>query len=140
MVLLHRGMKFRGEMDDENEQRFWVVKDLGNVTTASACTFSYDFRPKEECDMSTMTEVPFQVYICSYSFKTTQVQILFTKPNGAIHLRVSTATVSLTDNRDEAEKNANVSILGAHAAKAAAKLAKAGDYEQVVFFVFFSTL
>lgn len=118
MVLLHRGMKFRGEMDDENEQRFWVVKDLGNVTTASACTFSYDFRPKEECDMSTMTEVPFQV------------QILFTKPNGAIHLRVSTATVSLTDNRDEAEKNANVSILGAHAAKAAAKLAKAGDYEQ----------
>lgn len=61
MVLLHRGMKFRGEMDDENEQRFWVVKDLGNVTTTSTCTFSYDFRPKEEFDMSSLTEIPFQV-------------------------------------------------------------------------------
>eukprot|EP01106_Pelomyxa_sp_JSP_P009825 TRINITY_DN2667_c0_g4_i4.p1 TRINITY_DN2667_c0_g4~~TRINITY_DN2667_c0_g4_i4.p1 ORF type:complete len:180 (-),score=59.03 TRINITY_DN2667_c0_g4_i4:117-656(-) len=103
-------------MDDEHEQRFWVVKDLGNVTAASECTFSYDFRTKEEFDMSALTDIPFQ--------------ILFTGPDKGVHLRVSTATIKVTESRAEAEAHANASVVGAHAAKAAAKLAKEGNYEQ----------
>eukprot|EP01105_Mastigella_eilhardi_P008993 TRINITY_DN2149_c0_g1_i3.p1 TRINITY_DN2149_c0_g1~~TRINITY_DN2149_c0_g1_i3.p1 ORF type:complete len:939 (-),score=238.17 TRINITY_DN2149_c0_g1_i3:129-2897(-) len=118
MILLHRGLRFRGEMDDETEQRFWVVKDLGNVTTVSECTFSYAFRTKEEFDMSNLAEIPFQV------------QILFTRPDGAIHLRVSTATVKVTENREEAEAAADAHMIGTHAARAAAKFAKQGNYEQ----------
>ncbi|KAH3762933.1 circularly permutated Ras protein 1 [Pelomyxa schiedti] len=118
MILLHRGLRFRGEMDDEKEQRFWVVKDLGNVTTVSECTFSYAFRTKEEFDMTGLTDIPFQV------------QLLFTRPDGAIHLRVSTATIQVTENRDEAEAAANAKVIGAHAARAAARLAKGGNYEQ----------
>jgi hypothetical protein len=117
MVLLHRGLQFRGEADDEAEQRFWIVKDLGNITAASECSFSYSFRPKEEVDLSGVTEVPFQV------------QLLFTKPDGAIYLRVATATIALTDDRAQAEKQADVAIVGAAAVQKAAKLAKAGDYE-----------
>ena len=117
MVLIHRGLRFRGEMDDEQEQRFWVVKDLGNVTAQSECTVSYAFRPKEEVDLSGVREIPFQV------------QLLYTRPDGSVRLRVATATIALTDDRAEAEKKADVAIIGAHAAQHAARLAKAGDYE-----------
>jgi hypothetical protein len=118
MVLLHRGLRFQGEFDDEQLQRFWVVKDLGNVTAASECTFSYNFRSKEECDLSALREIPFQV------------QLLFTRPDNSIYLRVATATVSVTEDRLEAEKQANATVVGAHAAQHAARLAKEGKYEQ----------
>jgi hypothetical protein len=41
-----------------------VVKDLGNVTTASECSFAYSFRPKEEIgDLKDLKEIPFQVQV-----------------------------------------------------------------------------
>jgi hypothetical protein len=117
MVLLHRGLRFRGEVDDEAEQRFWLVKDLGNVSAASECTVSYAFRPKSEVDLSQVAAIPFQV------------QLLYTRPDGAVRLRVATAKISVTDNRQEAEQKADAKVIASHAAQHAAKLAKAGDYE-----------
>jgi hypothetical protein len=117
MVLLHRGLRFRGEADDEAEQRFWVVRDIGNITTASEVVIGYAFRPKEEIDMSGVAAVPFQV------------QIVYTRPDGAQMLRVATATIELTQDRAQAEKAANLGVVGAAALQHAAKLAKAGDYE-----------
>jgi len=72
MVLLHRGLQFKGEIADEQENRNWMVKDLGNVTAESECSFSYGFRPKSECDLSGIDEIPFQV------------QLLYTRPNGMV--------------------------------------------------------
>lgn len=118
MVLLHRGMRFRGEVDDEHTQRFWLVKDLGNVSAASECTVSYAFRPKEEIDLSGLAAIPFQV------------QLLYTRPDGAVRLRVATERISVTDNRAEAERQADGRVIASHAAQHAAKLAKNGNYEE----------
>ena len=81
-------------------------------------TFSYIFRPKSEIDLSDFTEVPFQV------------QLLYVRKNGMQCLRVTTAKVSVTTDRAEAEAQANVSVISTHAANRAAKLAKKGNYEE----------
>jgi len=117
MVLLHRGLQFQGEMDDEQENRNWVVKDLANVTADTECSFSYGFRPKTECDLTGLTNVPFQV------------QLLFTRPDGMQFLRVATTCVPLTDDRQQAELNADIKVIGQYASNRAARYAKQGDYE-----------
>ena len=117
MIVLHRGLKFQNEMDDENENRNWIVKDLGNVREDTKLSFSYGFRSKEECDLTNVNRIPFQVHL------------LFTKPNGERCLRISTTTIEVTNNREQAEKSANLNIIGTHAAQKAAKLAKDGEYE-----------
>jgi len=117
MVLLHRGLQFKGEIADEKENRNWMVKDLGNVTAESECSFSYAFRPKNECDLTGVDEIPFQV------------QLLYSRPNGMQCLRVATAKVTVTDDRKEAESNADVNVISTHVAARAAKMAKDGDYE-----------
>ncbi|KAH3766543.1 circularly permutated Ras protein 1 [Pelomyxa schiedti] len=233
MVLIHRSLRFRGEMDDENEQRFWLVRDLGNVTTASECTFSYSFRPKTQVatavsaqpatgitpptqdtpisavksettstsssdtistttpadtpPVTTSTTTPADIPPATTSTQTTpetlvqpastnaeptpsegsqgvsstattsatqkpdtaaappvtsgdavnapaevpfQVQLLYTKPNGAIFLRVTTEKVAVTESRQEAEHQADATVIGDHFRHHAAKLAKQGHYEE----------
>lgn len=93
-------------------------KDLGNVTAETECTFSYSFRPKSQIDLSDLQEVPFQV------------QLVFTKLNGMKCLRVATASIKLTEDREIAEKQANITVIGTHAAQRAAKYAKEGDFEK----------
>jgi len=117
MVVLHRGLQFRGEIADEKENRNWLVKDLGNITAESECSFGYGFRPKSECDLSSVNEIPFQV------------QLLYTRPNGMQCLRVATTCVKVTDDRKKAEENADVKVIGTHAVNRAARYAKDGDYE-----------
>jgi len=117
MVLLHRGLQFRGEMADEKENRNWMVKDFGNITAQTECTFSYGFRPKSECDLSGVKEIPFQVHL------------LYTRPNGMQCLRVASTVVPVTEDRQQAEENADAEVIGTHAANRAAKYAKEGDYE-----------
>lgn len=118
MVVLHRGLQFKGEMDDENENRNWLVKDLGNVTKDSDCTFRYAFRSKEECDLTGIKSIPFQL------------QLIYTRPNGMVCLRVATTNISVTDDRQKAEENAVVEVIGRHAQSKAAKYAKDGRYEE----------
>ena len=117
MVCLHRGLQFKGEMADEQENRNWLVKDLANVTADTECVFRYGFRPKSEFDMSGLSEVPFQV------------QLLFTRPDGMQYLRVATTSIPLTSDREQAERNADVTVIGNYAAQRAARYAKQGDYE-----------
>lgn len=58
---------FKEEADDE-QSRLWMVRDLGNVTDESNCSFSYTFRPKEEVDLTGLETVPFQVGVPSKPF------------------------------------------------------------------------
>jgi len=117
MIILHRGLQFRGEMDDEKENRNWIVRDMGNVNSDTELTVSYGFRPKEQYDLTNINSVPFQI------------QLMYSKPNGTRVLRISTVMLNLTDNRQQAEKLADVTVIGTHAALRAAKLAKEGDYQ-----------
>jgi len=118
MCLLHRGLRFRGEAADETEQRLWLVKDLGNVSARSECTFGYGFRPAEEVDLKDVHSVPFQV------------QLLYTRKDGGVYLRVATASVALTEDRAEAERKADIAVVRANALRQAARAAKEGDYER----------
>jgi hypothetical protein len=118
MVVLHRGLRFKGEMADEEENRNWMVKDLGNVAADTECSFRYAFRPKSECDLTGISKIPFQV------------QLLYTKANGMQCIRVATTTIEVTDDRKKAEENADVKVIATHAATRAAKYAKEGNYEE----------
>jgi hypothetical protein len=119
MACLHKALRYSGEFDDEADQRFWLVRDLGSVSATSEATFSYAFRPKEEAgDLSGLTSIPFQV------------QLLYTRPDGATFLRVSTDTIAVTQDRAEAERQADAQVVGAHVAQRAARLAKQGRYEE----------
>jgi len=112
MVCLPDSLHFKGEFDDELERRNWLVKDLGTVHKGDECTFSYGFRSVE----SKSSAIPFQV------------QVLHKRLDGTEVLRVATAEIKVTSNREEAEQNANVKVVATHAAQRAATKAKHGDY------------
>lgn len=57
-----------------------------------------------------------------------QAQIHYTKLDGTKCLRVITKEQMITTDRDKAEKNCSVSVLGSHAVRECAKLAKKGEY------------
>eukprot|EP01102_Stenamoeba_stenopodia_P022791 TRINITY_DN962_c0_g1_i1.p1 TRINITY_DN962_c0_g1~~TRINITY_DN962_c0_g1_i1.p1 ORF type:complete len:878 (-),score=250.65 TRINITY_DN962_c0_g1_i1:198-2831(-) len=116
-VVLHRGLRFRNMVDDEDD-RHHLVKDIGNVTADTECTFSYGFQPKSVFDLSGVDKIPFQV------------QLVYQKLNGMKCLRVVTTKVDVTDDRQVAEKNADIKVIGTYAAQRAGKYAKEGDYEK----------
>eukprot|EP01108_Squamamoeba_japonica_P006796 TRINITY_DN556_c0_g1_i3.p3 TRINITY_DN556_c0_g1~~TRINITY_DN556_c0_g1_i3.p3 ORF type:complete len:189 (-),score=131.44 TRINITY_DN556_c0_g1_i3:53-619(-) len=107
-------MHFRGEMDDELTNRNWIVKDLGTVTCDNNVSFRYGFRRDERV----RPRVPLQV------------QLLYTARDGAVKLRVATATIEVTEDRSEAERDANVAVVATHAAQAAARLARRGSFSK----------
>jgi len=57
-----------------------------------------------------------------------QIQIQYTKLNGARCLRLISKTTQITDKREEAEKAVNVGVVGLHSNINAAKLAAEGNY------------
>eukprot|EP01117_Protostelium_nocturnum_P015707 TRINITY_DN610_c1_g2_i1.p1 TRINITY_DN610_c1_g2~~TRINITY_DN610_c1_g2_i1.p1 ORF type:complete len:207 (+),score=74.84 TRINITY_DN610_c1_g2_i1:2-622(+) len=116
-IVLHRGLNFRGMLDDDDDRNY-MVKDLGNITAETECTFSYGFVPKSVFDFTGVKEIPFQV------------QLLYSKLNGMKVLRVVTAQIPVTDDRKTAEKDTNIQVIGTHAAKRAGAYAKEGDYEK----------
>eukprot|EP01104_Vermistella_antarctica_P001120 TRINITY_DN11176_c0_g1_i1.p1 TRINITY_DN11176_c0_g1~~TRINITY_DN11176_c0_g1_i1.p1 ORF type:complete len:926 (+),score=283.45 TRINITY_DN11176_c0_g1_i1:209-2986(+) len=117
-IILPKSLMFRGEVDDEeDEERNYLVKDLGNITADSECTFSFAFRPNKHKDEGAAKSVPFQV------------QIVHTRTDGMKVLRVATDSISVTDDRSLAEKNANIKVIGTHTAQRAARYAKEGNYE-----------
>lgn len=75
---------------------------------------SYTFRSRNGRDFSKLNSVPFQV------------QLLYTRPDGTRLLRVATATLSVTNDRDTAHKEHSV-LLAAHAVRRSANLANAGQ-------------
>jgi small GTP-binding protein len=118
MVVLHRGLQFKGEMDDEAENRNWLVKDLGTVTRDAQCAFRYAFRPREQIDLTGIASVPFQL------------QLLYTRRDGSVRMRLATARLETTVSRDDAEKDANLAVVATAVAQQAAKLARRGSFSK----------
>ncbi len=145
-IFLHKGLMFKNEVDDELEVCIGLIstvlltylqadenllrKDLGNVTADTECTFSYAFRPKSQIDLTGINEVPFQVILFFLYLQkplinpNLQVQLVYTKLNGMQLVRVATASIQLTEDRTVAEKQANMEVIGTHAAQKAAKFGK----------------
>lgn len=84
--------------------------DMGNVNLSSEMTFTYELVNKQA------KSLPFQV------------QINYIKPNGARCIRILTVpAMQITRETKEAHAVANVSVLGAHAIRDAARIALEGD-------------
>ncbi|XP_071854756.1 circularly permutated Ras protein 1-like isoform X4 [Apostichopus japonicus] len=144
-MVLHRGLYFRDQGDDLSCH---TSRTAGNVRADTEVTFEfgvrktrikevlydnkggttffqteendpiYDLVGAEHSMINGLEELPFQV------------QISFTGRDGGQYLRLITMNKPVTRNREFAEQNANVAIVGAHAAQNAAKLAVEGDFGQ----------
>ncbi|PRP83129.1 hypothetical protein PROFUN_09808 [Planoprotostelium fungivorum] len=115
-IVLHKGLTFKAMTEDDD--RSFLVRDIGNITQDTECTFSYGFRPKDVFDFSGVKEIPFQV------------QLLYTKLNGMKVLRVVSERIQATNDRNAAERSADHQVIGHYAVQRAGDLAKAGAYEQ----------
>ncbi|XP_033629430.1 circularly permutated Ras protein 1-like [Asterias rubens] len=146
-LVLHKGMYFR---NDENfgEQASQSSRNLGIVTKDSETTFEFGVRTKPIREVIydnfgglTVThkddEAKAEPIYDSVAPKSMiegleslpfQLHIWYTGRDGAQNLRVITMERPITKDRHFAELNANIGVLGAHAAQSAAKLAVEGLY------------
>lgn len=109
-VLLPRCLRFDNEMDDEQEGRHWLVKDVGVVKSQSNATFGFCWK-----EASSASRVPFQV------------QTVWTKSDGSQIVRVAVATLGLSG---ASEQSANIQVELQRAAQLLERLVKSGHCER----------
>ncbi|XP_022093935.1 circularly permutated Ras protein 1-like isoform X2 [Acanthaster planci] len=147
-LVLHKGLYFRDDENMAGEHASQATRNIGIVTKDSETTFEFGVRTKPVREVIydnfgglTIThkddEVKEEPVYDSINPKSMiegmerlpfQLQIYFTGRDGAQNLRVITMDRPITKDRHFAEQNANVAVLGAHAAQSAAKLAVEGLY------------
>ncbi|KAJ8032397.1 Circularly permutated Ras protein 1 [Holothuria leucospilota] len=144
-MVLHRGLYFR---EDENE-KCYINRNVGNVRADTEATFEFGVRRTRQKEVlydngggttflqSEDDDDPIydsvgaqQSMINGIEELPFQVQISYTGRDGGQYIRVITMNRPVTKDREFAEQNANVAIVGAHAAQNAAKLAVEGDFGQ----------
>jgi len=91
------------------------IRELGNVTADTDLTFSF----ASACHFAEPPEVPFQI------------QLSYTRPDGAQVTRVITKTVPICSDRDKVEaSNLKSSIVAMKAIQHSASLAQNGEFQQ----------
>ncbi|XP_071942293.1 circularly permutated Ras protein 1-like isoform X2 [Antedon mediterranea] len=141
-LILHKGMYFRNE-DTEGSV---VSRNIGNVTSDSEATFEFGVRKKPVMqvlydnlggtmvDSDQAAEEPIYDTVMATSAieglerLPFQLQIRYTTRTGSECLRIITMDRPVTKDRQFAEQNLNVAVLGTHAAQSTAKLAVDGLY------------
>jgi len=118
-LLVHKGLFIRNEIDEDEkeDQRSLELRDIGNVTQESTTSFEYGVKrnyKKEE--FNKLKHLPFQL------------QITFTKPDGMRIIRSITKQQQITFERQKAEEEADLGVLGTNAVQQSANLAYKGDY------------
>ena len=107
-------------MENESQNRNFIVKDLGNVTADTDLPLSYTFRSRPGRDFSELKTVPFQV------------QLLYTRADGTCLLRVATAQLAVTNDRNSAQSARTEGLIAAHAVRKTAELARAGQFGDAI--------
>eukprot|EP01083_Nonionella_stella_P234286 824789_1 len=113
----------KAEAVDEPTNVDKVMRDVGNVTAETQMFFEYAVRKSEIAKLHEKR----QEQDVSFPF---QVQLEYTRLDGARCVRVLTQSQRVARSQDEAEQNANVGVLAANSAQVSAKLAQKGDYER----------
>jgi len=148
-LLLHWGLAFRGDDEDGEAEgsapralpRVSVAgggaggdgarapmnaskkeRDIGNVTSDTVLTFEYGQKAVGELgervsEMRALTSLPFQL------------QVRYTKPDGASYVRVLSQAKPVTHERAAAEAGMDMRVCGTHVAQSSAGLARAGHYK-----------
>ncbi|XP_064628238.1 circularly permutated Ras protein 1-like [Lineus longissimus] len=139
-LVLHKGLYVRYEETNES----CVSKEIGNVTADREITFEFGVRtaaeskPQQPLDeiaekdetqdegasanasnpVDTLKELPFQI------------QISYTDMEGNKALRLITKTRPITKDRQLAEQEINIALIGTHTAQLASKFAVEGSYSK----------
>eukprot|EP00475_Leptophrys_vorax_P037326 TRINITY_DN6417_c0_g1_i1.p1 TRINITY_DN6417_c0_g1~~TRINITY_DN6417_c0_g1_i1.p1 ORF type:complete len:723 (-),score=215.14 TRINITY_DN6417_c0_g1_i1:50-2218(-) len=117
-MILHHGLEFRNLLDGEHAQKGFnaITKDIGNVFQDTEVFFEYQTRKKEMAKFKHLSSLPFQV------------QIIFTRLDGAKCARIITRRQKLTLDRKKAQKNVKVDVIAANAAQLSAVHARRGSF------------
>jgi len=107
-VLIHKGLKFRHE---KVVKGCCATRDIGNATKETNVTFEF-----AQSNELTEKNLPFQV------------QIYYTSLDESKRIRTITKIQKVTDQREVAEKNLNVAVVGLHTVQQSAQLALEGNY------------
>jgi len=108
-MILHQGLCLR---DNQN------IKEIGNATKESTITYEYGI--KSDKLVESVQSLPFQV------------QINFTKLDGSKCVRAISKAEKITQDRQVAEQEINVGVVGLHSQAQAAKYAQEGNYTKAV--------
>nr|XP_054774734.1 uncharacterized protein LOC129282903 [Lytechinus pictus] len=140
-MVLHKGLFFRDSENDSSQSQ--ATHNVGLVTADSETTFEFGVRRKEviydnyggttvveRVEDEPIYESVAQTMIEGLERLPFQVQIRYTGRDGLDYQRILTMDRPVTKDRKFAEQNANVGVIGAHAAQSAAKLAVEGAYAQ----------
>jgi len=143
-LLLHWGLAFRGDdaaagavgagggaggdagapaAGSSSSSSSKLVREIGNVTADTAITFEYGQRRAAELGeraaaMRDVTSLPFQL------------QVRYTKPDGAAYVRVLSQAKPVTRERATAEARMDMRVCGTHVAQSSASMARAGEYKK----------
>lgn len=114
MALLPRQLRFNGEIDDEQEMRNWLVRDIGVVHRGANATFGFCWRAGETAAAG--GRLGFQV------------QAVWTKSDGSQIVRVASTSLKLQQQEANDEKVSSVEVQ--RAAQVVERLTKAGHLVQ----------
>eukprot|EP00347_Sterkiella_histriomuscorum_P012379 403368807 len=124
-IRLHKGLEFRNEdVANLSEDKSLLVRDQGNVTEETEFTFEYrlksikDLVKMEDIDLTQIKSFPFQAQITYYSLQ------------GSKQVRIITNQQTISNDREDLEKNANYQILSTNAIQQSSKLAKRGQMRE----------
>jgi len=117
-LVMHNGLFIRkdGVDSEQTEKHSFVTKEVGNVTSESSFTFEYGVKDAKEVKEKGLSALPFQL------------QINYTKLNGAKCIRVITREQKVTWDRQKAETDVNLNVLGQYAMQQTANIAFGGHY------------
>jgi len=105
-IFLHKGLQLK---KDSKQEQF-----LGNVNKESTITYAYKIQNKEL--IKNMETIPFQI------------QIKYSKLDGSKCMRVIAKEVHVTTNRDFAEQNMNLNVIGLRSQQETSRYASEGNY------------
>lgn len=112
-VLLPESLRFA------NKQKI-ATSEVGNATANSDLTFSFS----AQSSIATQS-IPIQT------------QLRYSRPDGALILRVCTRMAPVTEERPQSEMNIDVALVGMNAVHRAAALAQDGDFTVPLFLSLF---
>lgn len=113
---LHKGLKIVTQEGVDGGH--YVVQEVGNVNSETELTFEYCIAERKKLKERGITALPFQV------------QITFTRKDGAKILRIISQQQQVTHERARAEAEIQVEVMATHVAQQAARLAQEGEYSK----------
>jgi len=110
-MFIHLGLKWFNEENPINN--YSCLRNVGIANKESSITFEFGM---SDVDIGDLKSLPFQV------------QIHYTRLDGAKCIRVMSKKQEVTEVREVAEENLNVGVIGLHSMQQTAKNIEEGDY------------